>query len=194
MPGPASRHKRRSPASETTDPVTRQETRMTDHITLTGLVATNPKHVVTGNGLSITTFRLASTQRKFDRTEQKWVDGDTNWFTVSAFRQLATNVILSVQKGQRIVVAGRLRVREWESDDKKGINVDVDADAIGHDLSWGTTQFTRSASAKVAEADEAAESEAAPEVADDAVEAHPEADVDTDVTREREAVAAGTPF
>ena len=70
---------------------------MTDTLTLIGLVATTPKHVVTGNGLSITTFRLASSQRRYDRSKQAWVDGDTNWYTVTAFRQLAINVISSVQ-------------------------------------------------------------------------------------------------
>ena len=47
---------------------------MPDQITLTGIVATPPKHIVTSEGLQITSFRLASTQRKFDRVEQKWVD------------------------------------------------------------------------------------------------------------------------
>lgn len=161
---------------------------MTDTITLTGLVATIPKHLVTGEGLSITHFRLASTQRRFDRTEQKWVDGDTNWYTISAFRQLATNVVSSVQKGQRVVVTGRLRIRDWTTEEKKGTSIGVDADAIGHDLSWGTAQFTRSASAAVAEADAAAENEAVP------VDPAPDAALDAAVTREREAVTADTPF
>ena len=79
---------------------------MTDTISLTGLVATTPKHVVTATGLTITSFRFASTQRRYDRAEQKWVDGDTNWYTVATFRQLATNVVASVQKGQRVIVTG----------------------------------------------------------------------------------------
>lgn len=130
---------------------------MTDTITVTGLVATTPKHLVTGTGLAITTFRLASNQRRYDKTEKKWVDGDTNWFTVTSFRQLAANVVVSLQKGQRIVVTGRLRVRDWTSDDKKGTSVEIDAEALGHDLTWGTAAFTRSAAAAVAEADGEAE-------------------------------------
>jgi single-strand DNA-binding protein len=130
---------------------------MTDTISLTGLVATTPKHVVTSTGLTITSFRFASTQRRYDRAEQKWVDGDTNWYTVAAFRQLATNVATSVQKGQRVIVTGRLRVRDWATEDKHGTNVEIDADAVGHDLSWGTTTFTRSTVTAVAEADAAAE-------------------------------------
>lgn len=117
---------------------------MTDTITITGLVATVPRHLITGEGLSITSFRLASTQRRFDRGTSRWIDGDTNWYTVTTFRQLAVNSATSISKGQRVVVAGRLRIREWDSGQKTGTTVDVEADAIGHDLTWGTTSFTRS--------------------------------------------------
>jgi single-strand DNA-binding protein len=133
---------------------------MSDTISVIGLVATTPKYVVTGTGLSVTSFRLASTQRRYDRGEQKWVDGETNWYSVAAFRQLATNVVASVQKGQRVIVTGRLRVRDWATEDKHGTNVEIDADAVGHDLSWGTTIFTRSTSTAVAEADAAADDDA----------------------------------
>lgn len=123
---------------------------MSDTITVTGLVATTPRHLVTSEGLPITSFRLASTQRRYDRGEGRWVDGDTNWFTVTAFRQLATNVVGSVVKGQRLVVTGRLRVREWRTDEKSGTSVEIDADALGHDLSWGTASFTRTVASAVA--------------------------------------------
>jgi single-strand DNA-binding protein len=117
---------------------------MTDTITLTGLVATTPRHLVTTEGLSITSFRLASTQRRFDRSRDRWVDGDTNWYTITCFRQLAINVTGSVLKGDRVVVTGRLRIRDWTSGEKAGTNIEVDADAVGHDLAWGTTSFSRS--------------------------------------------------
>ena len=112
-------------------------------ITLTGIVATTPRHLVTSDGLPITSFRLASTQRRYDTASEKWVDGETNWFTVTAFRSLATNVASSIKKGERIIVAGALRIREWENGEKSGTNVELDADALGHDLSWGIATFTR---------------------------------------------------
>lgn len=121
---------------------------MTDLLTLTGLVATEPKHLVTSDGLPITSFRLASAQRRYNRSEQKWIDGETNWYTVTCFRQLAINVSSSVDKGNRVVVTGRLRIRDWTSGDKAGTTVEVDADAVGHDLAWGTAVYTRSASAR----------------------------------------------
>ena len=131
---------------------------MSDHITITGLVATQPRHIVTSEGLPITSFRLASTQRRFDTSTEKWIDGETNWYTVTAFRQLATHTAESADKGDRILIVGKLRIREWESDERTGTNIEVEADAIGHDLSWGTGVFTRSVGAAIpAESEEATE-------------------------------------
>ncbi|MCU1534200.1 MAG: single-stranded DNA-binding protein [Glaciihabitans sp.] len=133
---------------------------MPDIITLTGLVATQPRVLTTGEGLAITSFRLASTQRRFDRAKQKWVDGDTNWYTITAFRQLAANAGVSVKKGERVLVTGRLHFREWESGERKGTTMEVEADALGHDLSWGTASFSRSiAAASVEPADFPTEAE-----------------------------------
>ncbi|TAJ47195.1 MAG: single-stranded DNA-binding protein [Herbiconiux sp.] len=117
---------------------------MPDLMSLTGIVATPPRHITTNSGLEITSFRLASGQRRFDREQRKWVDADTNWYTVTAFRHLAVNIAGSLERGQHVVVTGRLRVRSWESGEKSGITVEVEADAIGHDLSWGTSVYTRS--------------------------------------------------
>jgi len=121
---------------------------MTDMITLTGFVATVPRHFVSRDGVAITSFRLASTQRRYDRSKSAWVDGDTNWYTITGFRQLATNAAGSVYKGDRVIVTGRVRIREW-NDSKQGTTVDVEADGIGHDLLWGTTSFTRSVSSSL---------------------------------------------
>ena len=119
---------------------------MTDTITLRGLVATTPRHIVTSDGLPITSFRLASTTRRFDRTENRWIDGETNWYTITAFRQLAVNAAQSITKGQRIILTGVIRIREWESDERTGTNVEVESESIGHDLAWGPAVFSRSVS------------------------------------------------
>ena len=157
---------------------------MPDAITLTGLVATTPRHLVTSEGLPITSFRLASTQRRFDRSQEKWIDGETNWYTITAFRQLALNSNASVEKGQRVLVAGRLKIRDWESGERTGTTIEIEADSVGHDLAWGTAAFTRSVSTAtvalaepVDESDRPAEPEppAEPEAADALVEAATEA-------------------
>ena len=43
-----------------------------------------------------------------------------------------------------MVVSGRVRIRDWEHDSGSGTSVEVEADALGHDLLWGTTTYTRS--------------------------------------------------
>ena len=116
---------------------------MTDTITLTGIVGSDPRHHVTNQGLAITSFRFASRHRYFDRVKGAWEDGETNWYTVSAFRQLAVNTSLSVRKGERLVVRGRLRQREWNNGTKSGTSVEIEADSIGHDLSWCVTTYGR---------------------------------------------------
>jgi len=114
-----------------------------DTITITGLVATTPRLITTGEGLTISSFRLASTQRRFDKDAEKWTDGETNWFTVTCFRQLGTNVGRSINKGERVIVTGTLRIREWDNGEKVGTTVEVEADTIGHDLLWGSASFSR---------------------------------------------------
>ncbi len=116
---------------------------MAEKISVQGLVATTPRHLITQDGLPITSFRMASTNRRFDRTTGKWVDGETNWYTITAFRQLAINVAGSVSKGERVVVSGALRVRDWDNGERAGTSVEIEAEAIGHDLNWGTATFTR---------------------------------------------------
>ena len=116
---------------------------MSDQVTVVGLVATTPRHLVTQDGLPITSFRLASSHRKFDRKENKWIDGETNWFTVTAFRQLAINSAGSVAKGDRVIVSGKLRVRDWDNGERAGTSVEIEADGLGHDMSWGSSVFTR---------------------------------------------------
>ena len=116
---------------------------MSDQYSVTGLVATTPRHLVTQDGLPITSFRLAASLRKFDRTLNRWVDAETNWFTITSFRQLAVNSSMSISKGDRSLVMGRLRVRDWDNGERAGTSVEIEAESIGHDLVWGSTTFTR---------------------------------------------------
>ena len=151
---------------------------MTDNITITGVVGTDPHHHVTGQGLPITSFRLASTRRYFDRAKGSWEDGETNWYTVSAFRQLASNASQSIRKGERVVVCGRLRLRAWETGEKSGTAVEIEADAIGHDLAWGVTSYTKVRSARPADVSgDDAEHEVGPSVETGSESGWPNTDV-----------------
>ncbi|CAG7596532.1 single-stranded DNA-binding protein [Leucobacter soli] len=116
---------------------------MNNQISVIGTIATDPKSITTRSGVTLCTFRLASGERRYDRAQQKWVDGETNWFGVTAFRALADHAAASFRKGERVIVTGRLRVRQWENDEKSGTSVDIEAEALGHDLRWGVSSFEK---------------------------------------------------
>lgn len=112
-------------------------------VTVVGNIATEVEHKVTSAGLNVATFRMGVTERRRDRETNAWVDGDTSWVSITVFRQLAANAAASLKKGNRVIVAGKFKVREWKTDDKSGTDVEIVADAIGPDLMWGTTTFQR---------------------------------------------------
>ena len=111
--------------------------------TITGLVATTPRYLKTTDGLDITSFRVASGYKTFDRTKMDWVEGGTNWFTITSFGTLAINVASSIGKGDRIIISGTLRVRDWDNGERSGTSVEIEADTIGHDLVYGQSTFVR---------------------------------------------------
>ena len=110
--------------------------------TTTGLVATTPRQVVTETGLEVISFRLACS---FERVGK--ADGETyqttNWLTISAYKNLAKNAGLSINKGDRVIVSGDLIVRDWDNGERSGTAVEIDADVIAHDLNYGITKFER---------------------------------------------------
>lgn len=109
---------------------------MSSTITVRGFVATQPKFVDI-NGLAISSFRLASSDRRFNRSTNQWETGPTSWYSVSCFRVLATNVFASISKGDPVIVSGRLKVTEWTAGEKSGLDVEIEADGVGHDFRWG---------------------------------------------------------
>ncbi|MGA5898106.1 single-stranded DNA-binding protein [Streptomyces venetus] len=107
-----------------------------------GRVATQPVYREVASGPSAR-FRLAATARYWDREKNVWTDGHTNFFTVWANRQLATNTAASLTVGEPVIVQGRLKVRSDVREGQNWTSADIDAVAIGHDLAWGTSAFRR---------------------------------------------------
>ncbi|MFF1251482.1 single-stranded DNA-binding protein [Pseudarthrobacter sp. NPDC058329] len=116
---------------------------MSDTITIRGFVATEIKSSTTTGGVATASFRIGSNSRRRDKDGQ-WVDGHTNWFSVQGYRHLAGSMGCSIRKGQPVIVVGKLKIRSWEKDGRVYYSHTIDADAVGHDLTWGTANFTRS--------------------------------------------------
>jgi single-strand DNA-binding protein len=94
----------------------------------------------------VASFRVASTPRRYRKATEEWVDGETQWYTVNAWRGLADNCQRSLRRGDPVVVHGRLNAQTWTN--AAGVAVtsfEVDALLVGHDLNRGASQFTRNA-------------------------------------------------
>lgn len=116
-------------------------------VTLVGNVATSVEYRETATG-GVARFRFAVTARRWDRERGAWTDGHTSFYTVFAWRALGANLAASVSVGEPLVVHGRLRVREEDleegrPDGRRRTFVDIDALAVGHDLTRGTAAFRR---------------------------------------------------
>lgn len=112
-------------------------------VTLTGWLGTTVSLREAG-GVPVAGFRLATTPRRYDRKREEWVDGETQWYSVTAWRQLAQNCAASLRNGDPVVLHGRLTTRPWTTNTGKEIvSLEVEATFIGHDLTMGLSRFAR---------------------------------------------------
>ena len=113
-------------------------------VTLSGWLGGDVTLRETGDGTSVATFRVASTPRRYNRRTGEWSDGDTQWYTVSAWRALADNCAESLRRGDPVVLHGRLSAQTWTNSAGMAVtSYEVDALFVGHDLARGTARFTR---------------------------------------------------
>ena len=117
-------------------------------VTLIGNLTDDPELRFTANGAAVANFRLAVTPRV--RQGDTWTDGETSFFRVNCWRQLAENVTETLGKGARVIVIGRLRMRSWETPegDKRTV-VEVEAEEVAPSLKFATAKVQRT-SAKAA--------------------------------------------
>lgn len=103
-------------------------------VSVVGYVITEPRVRQTAGGERVASFRVVSTARRFDRENQRWVDGDRFFATVQCWRNLAEAVERDVRKRTGVVVSGRLRTREYETGGEWRTAVEIEATAVGIDL------------------------------------------------------------
>ncbi len=89
-------------------------------------------------------FRVASTPSWFDQATRTWRDLETIWISVKAWRSLAQNAAESLEVGDPVVVIGKVRTEKWTTQDGQPRESTVlEANLIGHDLTWGVTKLQR---------------------------------------------------
>jgi single-strand DNA-binding protein len=111
-------------------------------VSLVGNLTDDPEVRFTPGGTQVGSFRLAVTPRV--REGDQWKDGDTSFFRVNVWRDLASHTAESLSKGDRVLVTGRLRARSWETPEgERRSVVEVEAEEVGPSLKWATATVTR---------------------------------------------------
>jgi single-strand DNA-binding protein len=124
------------------------------YVTVSGRLVAKPEARITRGGVPFAAFRLASTVRRQNPSTGQYEDAGTNFLNVTAFRSLGANAANCLDRGDPVVVYGRMRVNQWmRNGDIPTTSVEIDAYNIGHDLSYGTTAFTKVRRAQVDQAD-----------------------------------------
>lgn len=121
-------------------------------ITFHGWTGSDVRHR-TAKDVSVATVRVAATPRI--KKDGEWVDGETTWYSVTAWRTLADHLRDSIRKGDPVIVHGRLRTETWIPDDgPASTTLHVDALLVGHDLTRGITHFIKARPERASSEDE----------------------------------------
>jgi single-strand DNA-binding protein len=116
------------------------------YVTVPGRIATKPDRLSSKNGTGVR-FRVASTERWFNRSAEKWNEAAPVYLTVTCWRQLAESVLVSLRVGDPVIVHGKLVTSSFERDGHVETQLEISAGAVGPDLRWSTAVVTRTKAA-----------------------------------------------
>ena len=113
-------------------------------VTIVGNLTADPELRFTPAGVAVANFTVAATPRTFDREAGEWRDGDALFMRATVWRQVAENVAETLTRGMRVMVAGRLRQRSFETreGDKRTV-VELEVDEVGPCLRFATAKVGR---------------------------------------------------
>jgi len=129
------------------------------YVTISGNVVGDPVARATKANVPFVTFRVASNVRRVDFKTGEYIDAGTNFVNVTAFRSLGVNLANSLKKGEPVLVYGRMRINQWVNGERSGTTVEIDAYNVGHDLTWGQTQYVKVAKPQLNQSDRMADQE-----------------------------------
>lgn len=112
-------------------------------MTVQGVLGTDPTLSEAPGRRPFCHFRLANTPTY--RAGDRWDEGETIWFTVKAWGNLALNLSRSFRKGDPVLLLGRFTQETWQRRDDGAIQVTnvLTVTAGGHDLARGASHYSR---------------------------------------------------
>ncbi len=95
-----------------------------------GNLTRDPELKATPSGTSVCSLRIAVNDQVKDQASGEWVE-KANYFTVDVFGRQAETCAQYLARGRQVAVSGRLRWRQWETQDgQKREAVSIAADRV----------------------------------------------------------------
>ncbi len=111
--------------------------------TIEGNLTREPEIRYSTSGMATTTLGVAVNRRWKNQATDAWEE-ETSFFDVVCFKELAENVALTCTKGMRVLVTGRLSMRQWADDEgTKRTKVEIVATDLGPSLRFATAEVAR---------------------------------------------------
>jgi single-strand DNA-binding protein len=113
-------------------------------IKMTGFVTKEPDLRRSTSGYPVCTIRMGVSDRFLDRSTGEWRDDEPSYYDVTCWRRLAENVTFSLRKGDIITIHGTFRVKTWvDRNNNPRHELDITADAVAHEMAFGTSRYLR---------------------------------------------------
>ena len=106
---------------------------MTAQVTIIGNLTKDPELRFTPSGDAVASMRVAVNERIKDGAE--WKDGEPSFYEVKVWRKLAEQAGELLQKGQRVVVVGKMKIETYTTKDgEQRSSTVITADEIGESI------------------------------------------------------------
>lgn len=117
---------------------------MDNSVTVVGNLASDPELRYTSSGTAMANISIAVNRRWRDKNNE-WQE-ETSFFRGTLWREQAESAAESLHKGDRVIIAGSLEQRSWETPegDKRSV-VELRIDDIGPSLRWATATVNKTA-------------------------------------------------
>lgn len=121
-----------------------------DEMKVAGNLVDDPQRIKTAAGQELVVMKIAENNRVFDRQQNKWTDGDPNFYEVAVDAQskrlgnLAANVEASLHKGDRVSVEGSYTATPYQAKDGSlGVNHRIWAEEVSPSLRFASATVER---------------------------------------------------
>lgn len=113
-------------------------------MTINGNLTKDPELRNLPSGQSVCDFTIAHTDRRFNRQNNQWEDGQTTFINCSAWGSLGQNIQQSLGKGMAAIVIGKFEQNDYtDQQGNKRRSYRLIADFVGVDLAHATAQVMK---------------------------------------------------